>query len=1352
MIDKDYLKKFGDGEDRLPFKAIDDYRVKYEAAETTCRFEENPWRRICSSRIPDSFRSGNNLNDNVQLYGFDLGTYKWMSILRFLKLHAWFGDSALDNPNHKEELFLHDPLFWQKPQRCFMDYFVRDQGFGSLRYGYYKYVLTMLWKYLYLVKMSFGIWDETLIEAMQIKNRSRLFDLNRRDIDLRHEDVIIATGEAHSLIWQFLPYCVFLSKGGEAFNAAPIFVYDTVTERTIDSALKRHGQIIPKEIDVDTAEAYPSLVVEVNDDLEVDNVVEKFDVVVRQTDFLNAESLASRVLDSEYELTADDAFDVGDLVDVEVDREFDVGRTFEVLRHTGRVTFLENDDNGEAFGSPETGVTDSGEEQKDMPEFDPDADNIKDEYEKALWTLEINDTATSLYDELDSDLVERKSGWYIQVDSPHEPGYYNRLQGMFLWFDEDSFIGNETKQSDKFEPWITIYQCADEEALHAKKLNPRHLENLVGTRALVNPIVYGPDEIRGKVGSNLPSRENPLYVDHRSCVVMFVTPGNSGTHAKVNAVYANEPPLIMATEPRRNSVRWAGNVIQYFCLLVMVFLRYPEAFVIWIIIAVALSVDEAQQDFEEDAHEQKDKRREVSLFKDKEAWVHLRNKWLGIKKVYTIDDEQERLKQVLAAYKRASKDFDYMQKRYMVMRRTENSKWAGMSPKLVKALNRLDATMNYLVGAVNNFPNNTFIAKNARHARYCRIMISRMLAGDKAAVERNAHANHSKEHHLFHEAHSKEDGGMQFEGFNEYFGEPMEETKDQDSDSSSSTESDDEDKEKYENVPRQQVEDCRKFDHAIRDYHDLLKFRHALGILDSHADMSELGQEESSVMMDVEVTMRELGDKGDSFLALIRGRMKHRFTSDYAATCPSGHPLIEQYCPYNATCDRCACSLPLHTIFWRCSPCMHDICTDCFATVRKESLANVNRDFDRCQASFDHVPFQTLNVGHTSRSRALLHMAYFQITYKHALHAAHHNPMIADEIMRRAHEVDSEIPEQEALPPALLMTSNPMLAEEVDSENPEQERLPPPPPHVPPPPPLPAPTSLDVRGSEDNDAVVISGETLSVGTLDVDAILLQGGVVDVEDRSEDSESDDDDASTDLVAGSTTFGSITSNDEGPLPPSGQEEEFGSDDDTRSGTSADGTEFGSLISGSVGLLPGTDEDEELGSDDGTDDGTAHLGDGAIKSDGSITTFAEDADFEGDRTLLPEDASEDLGLEDEASSAYGRGGNNTLEESSEHEEEVGSDDGLVSVAESDHTIPVEDDETYGTATANDDATSVTTFQEDFDPTGGGAVSEEEEVSDGFDDDELHGFDDDELESSSDGDNESEASSANTLTLLSF
>ena len=81
----------------------------------------------------------------------------------------------------------------------------------------------------------------------------------------------------------------------------------------------------------------------------------------------------------------------------------------------------------------------------------------------------------------------------------------------------------------------------------------------------------------------------------------------------------------------------------------MVFLRYPEAFVIWIIIAVALSVDEAQQDFEEDANEQKDKRREVSLFKDKEAWVHLRNKWLGIKKVYTIDDEQERLKQVLAA-------------------------------------------------------------------------------------------------------------------------------------------------------------------------------------------------------------------------------------------------------------------------------------------------------------------------------------------------------------------------------------------------------------------------------------------------------------------------------------------------------------------------------------------------------------------------------------------------------------------------------------------------------------------------------------------------------------------------------
>merc|ERR1711998_596682 len=53
---------------------------------------------------------------------------------------------------------------------------------------------------------------------------------------------LTAVGEGHSLVWQFIPYCVFISKAGEAFNVHPIFVYDKTIESAITIAKEQEAR------------------------------------------------------------------------------------------------------------------------------------------------------------------------------------------------------------------------------------------------------------------------------------------------------------------------------------------------------------------------------------------------------------------------------------------------------------------------------------------------------------------------------------------------------------------------------------------------------------------------------------------------------------------------------------------------------------------------------------------------------------------------------------------------------------------------------------------------------------------------------------------------------------------------------------------------------------------------------------------------------------------------------------------------------------------------------------------------------------------------------------------------------
>jgi hypothetical protein len=122
--------------------------------------------------------------------------------------------AGIQDPEAIREVFLHDPRFWQQP-RAWWAFFVQH-GEGSVRTGLQLYLASMRWKLQCFVKMTLGIWDETLTENMEIKYRSSRFGIaNEAGFDTKHESMLTASGEAHSLVWLFFPFCSYISKAGE---------------------------------------------------------------------------------------------------------------------------------------------------------------------------------------------------------------------------------------------------------------------------------------------------------------------------------------------------------------------------------------------------------------------------------------------------------------------------------------------------------------------------------------------------------------------------------------------------------------------------------------------------------------------------------------------------------------------------------------------------------------------------------------------------------------------------------------------------------------------------------------------------------------------------------------------------------------------------------------------------------------------------------------------------------------------------------------------------------------------------------------------------------------------------------
>ena len=169
--------------------------------------------RRTSAMVIDAYSShhmeGDDLDSSFVMYGktFDC---------KCLSPANWFCRKQVIEEQLEEidaqdvELFEHDPKFWQQPN-VWTNYFLINSS-GNYRIAALKYLRTMRWKFWMLVKLTFGWWDEEVTANMQIKKRSQNLDINLTDDDERHQDMLSAVGEGHSLgrlLFDLMYSCLF---------------------------------------------------------------------------------------------------------------------------------------------------------------------------------------------------------------------------------------------------------------------------------------------------------------------------------------------------------------------------------------------------------------------------------------------------------------------------------------------------------------------------------------------------------------------------------------------------------------------------------------------------------------------------------------------------------------------------------------------------------------------------------------------------------------------------------------------------------------------------------------------------------------------------------------------------------------------------------------------------------------------------------------------------------------------------------------------------------------------------------------------------------------------------------------
>jgi hypothetical protein len=97
---------------------------------------------------------------------------------------------------------------------------------GELKDSARAVLRAMLHKMKLLLQITFGYWNKETLSVMEVKRFAVRFDVGGHEHKRAHQDIMEHFGTWHTLMWQFFPLALVLSKIGEAANEPPVFVYD----------------------------------------------------------------------------------------------------------------------------------------------------------------------------------------------------------------------------------------------------------------------------------------------------------------------------------------------------------------------------------------------------------------------------------------------------------------------------------------------------------------------------------------------------------------------------------------------------------------------------------------------------------------------------------------------------------------------------------------------------------------------------------------------------------------------------------------------------------------------------------------------------------------------------------------------------------------------------------------------------------------------------------------------------------------------------------------------------------------------------------------------------------------------
>ena len=193
------------------------------------------WRGVSTTTIPNSYigksydEDEENKTEKSRFFSKLCG-FRWCS-LASLFCKGWVNKETRtmgETNSAGRDLFVHSPEFWQIPQRWwgYLMQLSRENArcFPRIK-AVGKYLRIMRWKFFLLVRMTSGVWNSTLLENMEVAIRSERLDITNGE-GSNYENVLASIGMYNSIVWQFIPFAVFLSKAGESLNESLIFVSD----------------------------------------------------------------------------------------------------------------------------------------------------------------------------------------------------------------------------------------------------------------------------------------------------------------------------------------------------------------------------------------------------------------------------------------------------------------------------------------------------------------------------------------------------------------------------------------------------------------------------------------------------------------------------------------------------------------------------------------------------------------------------------------------------------------------------------------------------------------------------------------------------------------------------------------------------------------------------------------------------------------------------------------------------------------------------------------------------------------------------------------------------------------------